>query len=51
MTSEERQKGFVRVNFLKMFSQILSLQKTKENEETEKLRNEEVIIQSVFEDQ
>ena len=51
MTLEERPKGFVRVSFLKMFSQILSLQKIKENEETEKLRKEEVIIQSELEDQ
>ena len=51
MTLEERPKGFVRVSFLKMFSQILSLLKIKENEETEKLRKEEVIIQSEFEDQ
>lgn len=51
MTLEERPKGFVRVSFLKMFSQILSLQKIKENEETEKLHNEEVIIQSELEDQ
>lgn len=51
MTLEERPKEFVKVGFLKMFSQILNLRKTKGNEETEKLRSEEAIIQSVFEDQ
>ena len=51
MTLEERQKESAKVSFLKMFSQILSLQKIKENEETEKLHNEEVIIQSELEDQ
>jgi hypothetical protein len=51
MTLEERPKEFVRVSFLKMFSQILNLRKTKESEETEKLRSEEVIIQSELEDQ
>ena len=51
MTLEERQKESAKVSFLKMFSQILSLRKTKESEETEKLRSEEVIIQSELEDQ
>ena len=51
MTFEERQKESAKVSFLKMFSQILSLLKTKESEETEKLRNEEAIIQSELEDQ
>gem|GEM_PF-1777727 len=49
MISVERLKGFVRVSFLRMYSQILSLQKIKEREETEKPRKEEAIIQSVFE--
>lgn len=51
MIFEERQKEFVKVSFLRMFSQILNLQKTKESEETEKLRSEEVIIQSELDDQ
>jgi hypothetical protein len=50
MTLEERPKESAKVSFLRMFSQILSSQKIKENEETEKLHNEEVIIQSELED-
>nr|DAJ34387.1 MAG TPA: hypothetical protein [Caudoviricetes sp.] len=51
MTLEERQKESAKVSFLKMFSQILSLLKTKGSEETEKLRKEVGIIQSELEDQ
>lgn len=51
MILEERQKGFVRVSFLRMFSQTLSSQKIKEREETGKLHNEADIIQWELEDQ
>ena len=51
MTLEERPKGFARVSFLKMFSQILNLQKIKESEGTGRLLKEEVIIQSELDDQ
>ena len=51
MIFEEKQKEFVKVSFLRMFSQILNLQKIKENEGIGKLLKEEVIIQSELEDQ
>lgn len=51
MISEEKQKEFVKVSFLRMCFQILNLRKTKENEEIEKQLKEEVIIQSELDDQ
>ena len=51
MIFEEKQKEFVKVSFLRMFSQILNLQKIKESEGTGRLLKEEVIIQSELDDQ
>lgn len=51
MIFEEKQKEFVRVSFLRMFSQILNLRKIKESEGTGRLLKEEVIIQSELDDQ
>jgi len=51
MIFEEKQKEFVKVSFLRMFSQILNLQKTKESEGIGRLLKEEVTTQSELEDQ
>lgn len=51
MIFEERQKEFVKVSFLRMFSQILNLRKIKESEEIGRLLKEEVTTQSELDDQ
>ena len=51
MIFEEKQKEFVKVNFLRMFFQILNLRKIKESEGTGRLLKEEVTTQSELEDQ
>lgn len=51
MIFEEKQKEFVKVSFLRMFSQILNLQKIKESEGTGRLLKEEVTTQSELDDQ
>jgi hypothetical protein len=51
MIFEEKQKEFVKVSFLRMFSQILNLRKIKESEETGRLLKEEVTTQSELDDQ
>lgn len=51
MIFEEKQKEFVKVSFLRMFSQILNLQKIKESDEIGRPLNEEVTTQSELDDQ
>nr|DAU58249.1 MAG TPA: hypothetical protein [Caudoviricetes sp.] len=51
MIFEEKQKEFVKVSFLRMFSQILNLRKIKESEGTGRLLKEEVTTQSELDDQ
>ena len=51
MIFEEKQKEFVKVSFLRMFSQILNLQKIKESEGIGRLLKEEVTTQSELDDQ
>lgn len=51
MIFEEKQKEFVKVSFLRMFSQILNLQKIKENEGIGRPLKEEVTTQSELDDQ
>ena len=51
MIFEEKQKEFVKVSFLRIFSQILNLRKIKESEGIGRPLKEEVTTQSELEDQ